>query len=237
LPSLIVQSRTAFQIARNAEAERWAQAEFRQARVALDTTEEMLRRAAPLEILEPSATETIRRSQQAIVMARERAAAAALEDAKAQIVTREREKTEAQTAIQQLMEEQKTADSRIQRLQSDLAEAERRLQQLTLEAEQNAERLRGAERDRAEFARREEELRNSLSFQLREDFFSGPEGSKVLTADGSEALTRISKVFGLMPAGPIRIRASFADAAIEGLVREFLVKAGVPADQIILTQR
>jgi hypothetical protein len=236
LPSLIVQSRTAFQIARNAEAERWAQAEFRQARVALDTTEEMLKRAAPLEILEPSANETIRRSQQAIVMVRERVAAAALDDVKNQLVTREREKAEAQAAIEQLTEQQKMADSRIQRLQSELAEAERGLQRLNLEVEQSEERLRGAERDKAEFARREEELNNSLSFLLREDFFAESQGSKVLTADGSEALTRISNVFALMPAGPIRIRASFADAAVQALVREFLVKAGVPADRIILIQ-
>lgn len=70
--SSIVQARTAFQIAQNAGAERIAEPEFRQARVAIGSMEELITRAAPLEILWPTANEAIRLAQRAATAAREK---------------------------------------------------------------------------------------------------------------------------------------------------------------------
>lgn len=68
----VIQARAAFQIAEIAGAERLAEPEFRHARVALGSMEELLTRSAPLDILWPTANEAIRWSQRAVTLARER---------------------------------------------------------------------------------------------------------------------------------------------------------------------
>ncbi len=68
----VVQARTAFQIAQAAGADRLAAQDFRNAQVAMGSMEEMLTRAAPLDILWPIANEAIRLSQRAVTVARER---------------------------------------------------------------------------------------------------------------------------------------------------------------------
>jgi len=72
--SSVVQARTAFQLAQNAGAERLAEMEFRHAKVALASVEELVTRSAPLEILWPTAAEAIRWSQRAVTIARGRSA-------------------------------------------------------------------------------------------------------------------------------------------------------------------
>jgi hypothetical protein len=69
---LVAEARAAFQIAKNAEAERLAENEFRSARAALDTTEQLVSRATPPEIVAESANEAIRRSQRAVTIARQK---------------------------------------------------------------------------------------------------------------------------------------------------------------------
>jgi hypothetical protein len=66
----IAQARAAFQIAQNAGAEQLAATEFRNAQIAFGSMEELVRRAAPMEILWPTANETIRWSQRAAMAAR-----------------------------------------------------------------------------------------------------------------------------------------------------------------------
>ena len=68
----VVQARLAFQIAQSAGAERLAPQEFRNAQVALGALEELVTRAAPLDILWPTANEAIRWSQRAVTSAREK---------------------------------------------------------------------------------------------------------------------------------------------------------------------
>jgi hypothetical protein len=70
LPSLAAQARSALQVAAGVQADRLAESEFRLARVALGTVEEMLGRSAPLDIVLPVANESIRRSQRAFIAAR-----------------------------------------------------------------------------------------------------------------------------------------------------------------------
>jgi hypothetical protein len=72
VPVIIAEARAALEIAKSADAERLAEAEFRRARAALDTTEQLVKRASPLDIVAESANETIRRAQRAATIAREK---------------------------------------------------------------------------------------------------------------------------------------------------------------------
>jgi hypothetical protein len=71
VPALVLQARAAMAIAQSAQAERLAEAEFRQARVSLDTMEDLVRRASPFDVIAPSAHEAIRRAQRAFTMSRQ----------------------------------------------------------------------------------------------------------------------------------------------------------------------
>jgi hypothetical protein len=66
----VAQARIAVQIAESAGAERLAAQELRRARVALASMEELLTRAAPLDIVWPAAGEAIRWSQRAVTVVR-----------------------------------------------------------------------------------------------------------------------------------------------------------------------
>lgn len=69
---LVAQARSALQVAASAQADRLAESEYRLARIALATVEEMLTRSAPMEIVQPVAYESIRRSQRAFIAARDK---------------------------------------------------------------------------------------------------------------------------------------------------------------------
>jgi len=66
----VVQARAAVQVAQAAGADRLAPAEFRNAQAALGALEELVNRAAPLDILWPTANEVIGRAQWAATAAR-----------------------------------------------------------------------------------------------------------------------------------------------------------------------
>jgi hypothetical protein len=71
IPPLVMEARAAMQIAMSAQAERLAESEFRQARVSLDTMEELVRRASPPDVIAASAHDAIRRAQRAFVLSRQ----------------------------------------------------------------------------------------------------------------------------------------------------------------------
>jgi hypothetical protein len=66
----VVQARAAFQIAKAAGADRLAPEEFRNAQVAIGSLEELITRAAPADIMWPTANEAIGWSQRAAMAAR-----------------------------------------------------------------------------------------------------------------------------------------------------------------------
>ena len=66
----VIQARAAFQIAQAAGADRLAAMEFRNAQVALGAMEELVNRAAPFDIVWPTANDAIRWSQRAAMAAR-----------------------------------------------------------------------------------------------------------------------------------------------------------------------
>ena len=69
-PTVVMQARAAFQIAQTAGAAGLAAADFRNAQVAMGAMEELVNRAAVLDILWPTANEAIRWSQRAATTAR-----------------------------------------------------------------------------------------------------------------------------------------------------------------------
>jgi hypothetical protein len=73
VPSLVMEARAAVAIAASAQADRFAESEFRQAKVSLETMEELVRRASPIDAFAPSAHEAIRRSQRAFTISRQSA--------------------------------------------------------------------------------------------------------------------------------------------------------------------
>ena len=66
----VLQARTAFHIATSLNADQLAPQEFRNAQVAIGALEELVSRAAPLDILWPTANEAIRWSERAAEVAR-----------------------------------------------------------------------------------------------------------------------------------------------------------------------
>lgn len=68
----VIQARIAFQIAQSVGADRAVPQDFRNAQVAIGALEELVTRAAPLEIIWPAANEVIRLSQRAATSARAR---------------------------------------------------------------------------------------------------------------------------------------------------------------------
>src|SRR5262249_33919163 len=72
VPTIVAEARAAFKIAKNADAEHWAEGEFRRARAALDTTGQLISRASPRDIVAASTNEAIRLCQRATTIAREK---------------------------------------------------------------------------------------------------------------------------------------------------------------------
>jgi hypothetical protein len=71
VPPLVMQARAAVSIAASAQADRLAESEFRQARVSLETMEELVRRSSPFDVFAPSAHEAVRRAQRAFTLSRQ----------------------------------------------------------------------------------------------------------------------------------------------------------------------
>jgi hypothetical protein len=71
VPGIVAQARAALQIAAMVQADRLAESEFRLARVALGTVEDMVGRSAPLDLVLPAAYESIRRFHRAYMAARD----------------------------------------------------------------------------------------------------------------------------------------------------------------------
>ena len=71
VPALVMEARAAISIATSVQADKRAESEFRQARVALDTMEELVRRASAPDVVSAAAHAAIRRAQTATTVARQ----------------------------------------------------------------------------------------------------------------------------------------------------------------------
>ncbi len=88
--------------------------------VAFDTMEQLLSRSSPFEIVSQSANETIRRSQQALVISREKRSAVALETARGEADVLRQDKQNLDTRIQQMTAQQDASAAQAQKLQGTI---------------------------------------------------------------------------------------------------------------------
>ena len=230
VPTLVMESRAAFQIAKAAGAERLAEAEFRQAKVAIDTMEQMLSRSGPFEIVAQSANETVRRSQESVAVARERQSSIALEALREEVAVLKQEKQNLDLRIQQLTGRQESANTQIQKLQADLATANRERQQLAQGRDQAAAHETSLTTELSDVKKSLQDLQAHLVLPLRNEFFDLKAG--VLTPIGRDALAHLCGVAEAVP-GQVRLEGSVSDAVFEA-ARQYLIQAGVAQDRIVL---
>lgn len=236
VPGVVVQSRASLQVAKSVGADRLAVAELRQAQIAMDTVEEMLKRRAPIEIIWPTANEAIRKSQLAVVASREKAVLAQIEGSKGEATTLRDNNQKLEARVQeiteqltrQLTEQQEQATERIRKLDADAAAARQEIQRMNQDRDQAAARERDLDAQIAELRQRLNAAPQDLTVRLRSEFIDPV--SNQLTADGSDALTRILN-FAAVVAGPIRLEGPASDVLFEA-ARRFLIDARIPQERI-----
>jgi len=216
----VVQARSALQIALGAGAEQTAEAEFRQARVSLGAMEELITRAAPLDILLSAANEAIRWAQKSVTTARDRASLKELQEAKSDVATLMTQKQQLDARIQQLTQEQAAAAEQIRTLQASIGAA-------NSEKEAAEARAQNAERELQQLTQKQDELQSHLNVELRREFYD----DNGLTEAGRDALLRVHNISEVIP-GPIRLEGNPPENAIKAAT-EFLILAGTPQDRII----
>ncbi len=236
VPGVVLQSRASLQVAKSVGADRLAVAELRQAQIAMDTVEEMLKRRAPIEIIWPTANEAIRKSQLAVVASREKAVLAQIEGSKGEATTLRDNNQKLEARVQeiteqltrQLTEQQEQATERIRKLDADVAAARQEIQRMNQDRDQAAARERDLDAEIAELRQRLNAAQQDLTVRLRSEFIDPV--SNQLTADGSDALTRVLN-FAAVVAGPIRLEGPASDVLFEA-ARRFLIDAGIPQERV-----
>jgi hypothetical protein len=219
LNTYVAQARSALQIAQSAGAERIAETEFRQARVALGSMEELITRAAPPDILLSAAHDAIRWAQKSVTAARDRATLKELQDAKSDIAALMAQQQQLNARIQQLMQEQAASAGYVRSLQDGIGTA-------NSEKEAAEARAQNAEREIQQLKQKQDELQKHLTLDLRADFYDG----NGLTEAGRDALLRIHNIADVIP-GPILLEGNAPETAVKAAM-EFLILAGTPQNRI-----
>lgn len=145
LSSHVIQARMAFRIAQLEGADQLADAEFRQARVASDSMEELLRRGMDAEVLEAYISDTIRLAARAIEAGREQQVQMRIDSLERRAETAERENERLEQEIARLEARQQAAEDRLQQSQADLQAALAESRQLSLSGDELERQLRDAQ--------------------------------------------------------------------------------------------
>jgi hypothetical protein len=230
VPAIVLQARYALQIAKSFEAQRYAEPEVRQAQIAADTMEEMIRRSTPLEIVTPAANEAIRRSQLALKLTRERATLVALDASRNEANALREDKRQLESRVEEFTKQQSAAEERIRRIESDLSAVRRETQQLSQERDRAASRVRDLEKELAELKQKQNSLQENLTVRLHDDFIDTENGG--LSLAGRDTLLRTLN-FAAVIGGPIRIEGPASDAVFEA-AQKFLVEGGIPQNRIVI---
>ena len=136
LPPRITQARMAFKVAEGEGAEKLADAAFRQARVAVDSMEQLLRRNMPLEVLLPYANDAIRLAHRATKLARAQPMIDELNEVTGRADALERERQRLEQEVQRITQRRRDTEERLDQTRSELVAAEREGRQLDLEKEE-----------------------------------------------------------------------------------------------------
>lgn len=253
LPPRVIQARAAFQIAEAGTESQFGLAEFRQARVAFDSMEQLLGRSMEFEILEEFVNDSIRLSARAIRAAREERGASEL-----RTVTRRAESAE--NRIDELQFELQVRDDQVEEVSGRLASVNTERQEA-----RDLNREVTFARDQAERALRETlaelEVERDPWPPLLDALLSAgasqvPRGAQVVLSRGlfedgeatfaegtREALSRLVGIVRFGPVPEIRIEghtgqsgSTADDLALSEdraeVVREYLLSAGVPPDRV-----
>lgn len=253
LPPRVVQARAAFRIAELETGSRFAQAEFRQARVAVESMEQLLRRSIDAELLDEFVNDSIRLSARAIRASREEKEADEL-----RAMTRRAESAESR--IDELQFQLQIRDDRIEELSGQMST-------LRTEREEAVTRVRDLSFERDQLERELEETRRNLDaaedpwpplldaligagadqvprgarLVMGTDFF---EDGASLAEGAREPLARLVGVlrFGTIPQIRVEGHTPPSGSTTEAFdlsqdradaVRDYLVNAGIPAGNIV----
>ena len=252
LPPRIVQARMAFKIVEAEQAAKLADSQFRQARIAADSLEQLLRRSMPMEVLLPYANDSIRLSQIAVTTARAQPIQIELEEVTDRAERFERETGQLQAEVQRLRRQGQNLESRLDESQSELQDVRRVNRELGLDKDAA---LRHARTSEAEIVRLSDpwpplrrallesgarESARGLLFTLNEAFDSR---RSELNPGPRELLARLVGVLGSTDLVTIRIDGHTDNSGAEdknltlsedraNSVRDFLVSAGLSDDII-----
>ena len=253
LPPRVTQARMAFKVAEGEGAEKLADAAFRQARVAVDSMEQLLRRNMPLEVLLPYANDAIRLAHRATKLARAQPIIDELNEVTGRADALERERQRLEQEVQRITQRRRDTEERLDQTRSELVAAEREGRQLDLEKEEALRRARSAELEVV----RLEQLWPPLERALIENGARQTACGLLVTLSGNhfdpskatlkpetrETLARYVGVITFILTPTIRIEGHTDDSGPEdknltlsqdraAAVREFFVQAGVPEDNI-----
>ncbi len=252
LPPRIVQARMAFKIAEAEQADKLADSQFRQARIASDSMEQLLRRSMPMDVLLPYANDSIRLSHIAVSTARAQPIQIELREVTDRAETLERDKEQLESQVQRLTRQRRDVESRFDDSQSDLQDARRESRELGLEKEDALRRARTSEAEivrlsdpwpplrRALLENGTRESARGLLLTLTEAFDSR---KSELKPGPRELLARLVGVLGSTDLVTIRIDGHTDNSGREdsnltlsqdraNAVRDFLVSAGLSDDII-----
>jgi outer membrane protein OmpA-like peptidoglycan-associated protein len=248
----IVQARMAFKIVEAEQADQLADSQFRQARIAADSLEQLLRRSMPTDVLLPYANDSIRLSQIAVSVARAQPVRIELEKMTSRASRLEGDKEQLQTEVERLRSQGQNLEGRLDDSQSDLQNVRRQNRELELEKEDALRRARASESEiarlsdpwpplrRALLENGARETSRGLLFTLNEAFDSRKSD---LNPAPREILARLVGVLGSTSLVTIRIDGHTDNSGMEdknltlsqdraNAVRDFFVAAGISDDVI-----
>jgi outer membrane protein OmpA-like peptidoglycan-associated protein len=141
----VIQARMAFLIAQQEGAEGFADSEFRQARVAVDSMEQLLLRGMNAEVVEAYVNDALRLSARAIQTARDRRIEIEMDSVQRRVESLQRDNDRMNQEIPRLDLRQEEAARQIELLRSDLQAARSENRQISLERDESDRQLRTAQ--------------------------------------------------------------------------------------------
>ena len=249
----VTQARMAFRIAELEGAAEFAETEFRQARIAYDSMEELLRRQMDADVLDAYVSDAIRLAARAIRVGRERQGEFRTDALARRAENAEQDNVRLRTDVERLTARQDDAELRLTALQSELQAAREEARQSDLARAEAERAVREVETEIERLSDPWPPLLDALvsagarqtaagvQITLPVDRF---EEDSAEFADGTREV--LARLVGIVASGPppeIRIEAHLSESgpASDSLtltedraaaVRDYLVSAGVPEQRV-----
>lgn len=213
----------AFLLAESADAAQLAEPDYRRARVALDSMEELLRRNIPMEVLLPYVNDSIRLSAIATRSARDQVVSNQLAEMARRAELLEQQNRQMEQELARLDQRQEETDARMTELQSDLRAAQSDNRSLDLEITEANRLVSSLEAEVARLGNRWPPLRDALMIgagaretarglivTLPRRYFES--NSEEFEAEGREFLALLAGIIGLDETPEIRIEGHSSDS-------------------------